>query len=104
VDDNEYAAWLTKAYKKEKFAKPRNALGFAKEIPAEEMESLMLANLAVTDDDLRQLALSRANSVKDYLTGPGKIDAARVFVLEPGAKFPSAPEKAPSARVDFSLR
>ncbi|HSP94570.1 MAG TPA: DUF748 domain-containing protein [Thermoanaerobaculia bacterium] len=104
VDEKEYEAWLTKAYKMEKFDKPRNALGFAKEIPAEEMESLMLANLAVTDDDLRQLALYRANAVKDYLTGPGNIDSARVFVLEPGAKPASPPEKAPSARVDFSLR
>jgi uncharacterized protein involved in outer membrane biogenesis len=104
VDEKEYAVWLKQAYKKEKFAKPRNVLGIAKDIPAEEMESLMLANLAVTDDDLRQLALSRANAVKDYLAGPGKIDAARVFVLEPGAKPAVPSEKGPSARVDFSLR
>ena len=104
VDPQEYGDWLKKAYKKEKFSKPRNFLGIAKDLPAEEMEKLMLANLAATDDDLRQLALARANAVKDYLTGAGKIDPARVFVLEPGSKLASPTEKAPAARVDFALR
>jgi uncharacterized protein involved in outer membrane biogenesis len=104
LGEKEYAAWLKKAYKKEKFPKPRNVLGVAKDLPVEEMENLMLANLPVTDDDLRQLAFSRANAVKDYLTGPGKIEAARVFVLEPGAKLAEPAGKARASRVDFSLR
>jgi hypothetical protein len=104
VGENEYEAWLKKAYKKEKFPKPRNVLGIAKDLPAQEMENLMLANLPVTDDDMRQLALSRANAVKDYLTGPGKIEVARVFVLEPGEKPAEPIEKARASRVDFSLR
>ncbi len=104
IDEKEYANWLEKAYKKEKFPKPRNALGFAKDLPPQEMENLMLANLPVTDDDLRQLALARANAVKDYLTGPGKIEAARVFVVEPGAKPAEPAGKALPSRVDFSLR
>ncbi len=102
VDEKEYATYLKKAYKKEKFKKP-GFLGIAKDIPAPEMESLMLANLTPTADDLRQLALARANAVKDYLTGPGKVEAARVFVIEPGSK-PSTPEgKASASRVDFAL-
>lgn len=104
VDEKEYDAWLEKAYKKESFSKPRNALGFAKSLPAAEMKELMLANLSATDDDLRQLALSRANAVKDYLTGAGKIEAARVFVLEPGQKPAEPTDKARASRVDFSLR
>ncbi len=104
IGEKEYATWLEKAYKKEKFPKPRNALGFAKDLPPQEMENLMLANLPVTDDDLRQLALSRANAMKDYLTGSGKIEAARVFVLEPGAKPAEPAGKALASRVDFSLR
>jgi outer membrane protein OmpA-like peptidoglycan-associated protein len=103
IDEEEYATYLKKAYKKEKFKKPGNFLGIAKDIPAPEMESLMLANLTPTTDDLRQLALARANAVKDYLTGPGKVEAARVFILEPGDK-PAAPEgKASASRVDFAL-
>jgi outer membrane protein OmpA-like peptidoglycan-associated protein len=104
IDEKEYATWLEKAYKKEKFPKPRSALGFAKDLPPQEMENLMLANLTVSDDDLRQLALARANAVKDYLTGPGKIDAARVFVLEPAAKPAEPGGKTNTSRVDFTLR
>ncbi len=104
VDPAEYPEYLKKAYKKEKFPKPKTALGFAKEIPAEEMEKLMLANETVGDADLRTLALARANAVKDYLTGPGKIDGGRIFVLEPSDK-PAAPkDKARASRVDFSLK
>jgi hypothetical protein len=107
VGEKEYETYLAKAYKKEKFPKPRNALGFSKSLPAPEMENLMLANIAVTDDDLRQLALARANAVKVYLTEVDKVDAARVFVLEPGAKAtaPGGPaDKARASRVDFSLK
>ena len=104
VDEKEYEGWLKKAYKKEKFPKPRTFLGVAKDLPAQEMENLMLANLPVTDDDLRQLAFSRANAVKDYLTGPGKVEAARVFVLEPGSKPAEPTGKARASRVDFSLK
>jgi hypothetical protein len=103
IDEKEYAAYLKKAYKKEKFKKPGNFLGMAKDVPAPEMESLMLENLAATADDLRQLALARANAVKDYLTGPGKVEGARVFILEPGDKPPATEGKASASRVDFTL-
>jgi hypothetical protein len=36
-------------------------------------------------------------------SGPGKVEAARVFILEPGDK-PAGPEgKASASRVDFAL-
>ncbi|HWC65984.1 MAG TPA: DUF748 domain-containing protein, partial [Thermoanaerobaculia bacterium] len=93
VDEKEYPTYLKKAYKREKFSKPRGFLGIPKDLPPPEMEKLMLANVAVTDDDLRQLAFARANAVKDYLVASGKVDASRVFVLEPGEKA-----AAPSAK------
>jgi hypothetical protein len=64
----------------------------------------MLANEPAGPDDLRQLALARAGAVKDYLTGPGTVDAARVFVLEPGAEPAAAKDKARPSGVDFSLK
>ena len=100
----ERETYLKKAYKKEKFPKPRTALGFAKDLPADEMEKLMFANEAVGDDDLRQLALARSNAVKDYLVGPAAADAARVFVLEPGAQAAAPKDKARASRVDFTLK
>jgi len=73
-------------------------------LPPGEMESLMLANIPVTNDDLRQLAFARANAVKDYLIGSGKVEVARVFVLEPGRTPPERKEGGRGSRVDFSLR
>ena len=104
VSNDEYPTYLEKAYKNEKFKKPSNFLGIAKDIPAPEMESLMLANLPVTDDDLRQLALARANAVKDYLTSSAHVDTARVFVLEPGVKPAEPTATARGSRVDFTLK
>ncbi len=104
VEAAERETYLRKAYRKEKFPKPRSALGIAKGLSAGEMEKLMLANEAVGGDDLRLLALARANAVKEYLTGPGTVDAARVFVLEPGVEPAAAKDKARPSRVDFSLK
>ncbi|HSB63855.1 MAG TPA: DUF748 domain-containing protein, partial [Thermoanaerobaculia bacterium] len=104
VEPAERETYLKRAYRKEKFPKPRAALGFAKDLPAGEMEKLMLSSEAVGDDDLRQLALARANAVKDYLTGPGGVEPARVFVLEPGREAAAPMGNARPSRVDFALK
>ncbi|MEP6767605.1 MAG: DUF748 domain-containing protein [Acidobacteriota bacterium] len=104
VDEKEYPTYLEKAYRKEKFQKPRNVLGIAKDIPAPEMESLMRENLKVTADDLRQLALARANAVKEDLTVRGGVDPSRIFIVEPGEKSAEPLAKARASRVDFALK
>ncbi len=104
VSAEERVAYLRKAYKKEKFPKPKTALGFAKDLPADEMEKLMLVSEPAGDDDLRQLALARSETVKAYLAGPGGVDPARVSVLEPGAQAAAPGDKARPGRVDFSLK
>ena len=64
VGKDEYAALLKAAYGEEKFPKPRNVIGLAKDLPVPEMENLMLTNAPVTDEDLRQLANRRAQVAK----------------------------------------
>jgi hypothetical protein len=44
VSPGEYPALLTRVYKDEKFPKPRNMIGLAKDLPVAEMEKLILAN------------------------------------------------------------
>jgi hypothetical protein len=104
VSEAEYLEYLKKAYKKEAFPKPRTALGFAKDLPAPEMEKLMLANVAVGRGDLRALALARANRVKTYLIGPAAVDPSRVLVHEPPDKPAPPKDKAPASRVDVALK
>ena len=102
VSKEEWPAYLEKAYRKERFPKPRTALGFVKEIPPDEMEKLMLVNLAVSPDDLRQLALARASVVKEHLLGAGKVAPDRVFLVEPAAAEPKPGESL--TRAVFVLR
>ena len=97
----EYPVYLQRAYKEAKFPKPRNFIGMQKELPVEEMEKLMLANQQVSDADVQQLALQRAQNTQNWLLNQGKVPAARVFLVEPKA---DAVDKGKASRVDFSLR
>lgn len=101
IAPEEYKTYLQRAYKEAKFPKPRNMVGMQKELPVEEMEKLMLANLPATEDDIRQLAKQRAENVQVWLTEQGKVPAGRVFLVPPKVE---ADEKAKASRVDFSLR
>jgi outer membrane protein OmpA-like peptidoglycan-associated protein len=100
----EYEKYLKKTYDDGKFTKPRNFLGIAKKIPAEEMEKLLLNSIEVTDSDLRQLAARRAQNVKELLLQSGNIDASRVFIVEPKTFSPEKKEKVKDSRVNFKLK
>ena len=104
VDAAEYPKFLSRAYKAEKFPKPRNIIGMAKELPVPEMEKLMLTHIQVTDDNLRQLAVERASRVRDRLVASGKVEPGRVFLVEPKTLPPERKEKLRDSRVDFRLR
>ncbi|SFG93179.1 protein of unknown function [Duganella sp. CF458] len=92
----EYAALLERAYKDEKFVKPRNALGFAKALPSEEMEKLMLANITLDQDDFITLGNRRAQVAKDWLVAQGQVAPERIFLV--------APKAGVAGRADFALR
>ncbi|MBL8452158.1 MAG: DUF748 domain-containing protein [Zoogloea sp.] len=100
----EYPALLGRVYGSEKFAKPRNMIGMAKELPVAEMEKLILASIQVGDDELRLLAQQRAQAVKSWLVEQGKVPAERVFLLAPRSGDDGKQPKARVSRVDFSLR
>jgi len=106
IDKSEYERYLKAAYGEESFAKPRNVIGLAKDLPVAEMESLMLKNARATDDDLRELANRRAQAVQNRLLATGQVSADRLSIV--GAKPLSAEDKektkAKLSRVDFSLK
>ncbi|MBW6502751.1 DUF748 domain-containing protein [bacterium] len=104
VEAAEYPKYLARAYKAEKFPKPRNFIGMAKDLPVPEMEKLMLTNIQVTDDDLRRLAMERASRVRDRLGGPGKVEPGRIFLVEPKTLPPERKEKLRDSRVDFRIQ
>ena len=104
VETAEYPKYLARAYKVEKFPKPRNIIGMAKDLPVPEMEKLMLTHIQVTDDNLRQLAVERASHVRDRLVASGKVEPERVFLVEPKTLPPEKKEKLRDSRVDFRIK
>lgn len=106
ISEAERVQLLEQVYDREKFPKPRNAIGLQKKLPPTEMEKLILANTAVTDDELRDLGLQRATRVKDALTAAG-IDQARLFILKPRLDPPAEQLKedgGKATRVQFVLK
>ncbi|MBA4417028.1 MAG: hypothetical protein C0392_03815 [Syntrophus sp. (in: bacteria)] len=104
IEQVEYERYLTMAYKVEKFEKPKNVIGFAKTLPAPEMEKLMYAQITVSDGDLRTLATQRTGRVKDAILASGKVTTDRLFVIEPKSLAPEKKDKAKDSRVDFRLK
>jgi uncharacterized protein DUF748 len=110
VDDvqiapEEYPRYLKAAYGEESFPKPRNVIGLAQDIPVPEMEKLMMQYSKIGEDEMRQLASQRAQTVRDALLA-GQIGAERLFVVtarpltaEERAKLKGRPN-----RVDFSMK
>lgn len=104
IEPNEYSSCLKKAYKAEAFPKPSNILGIAKSLPDEEMKKLIIEHISVTDDDLKSLAAARAQQVRDGLVETGKIDPARIFLLETDALKPEKIDKVGNSRASISMR
>jgi uncharacterized protein involved in outer membrane biogenesis len=104
IEPTEYQKYLKMAYKADKFPKPKNFIGMAKDIPGPEMEKLMLTHTEVKEGDLRALASQRAMKVKDLILKSGKVEAERVFILEPKSLAPEKKEKIKASRVDFKLK
>jgi Domain of Unknown Function (DUF748) len=63
----EYPALLKEVYKRADITKPRSVIGLAKDLPVDDMEKLLLADIKVNDDSMQALALQRGVAVKEYL-------------------------------------
>jgi len=98
----EYPKYLAAVYKKEKFPKPRNALGLVKELPPEEMEKLILTNTVIGVAELTTLAQERVVAVKNFLVTKGNIPAERVFQEHENIFKPSEKEAVANCRVELT--
>jgi hypothetical protein len=104
LDPKEYETYLRIVYKDAKFPKPRNAIGLQRDLPVPEMETLILTNTEITNDDLRDLALARSRAVESFLEKVAGLSPERVFLVtqKPGSAGEKA--KASAARVDMTIR
>ncbi|MEP7296228.1 MAG: DUF748 domain-containing protein [Burkholderiales bacterium] len=94
---------LTRLYKDTDIPnKPRNAVGFAKEIPPSEMEALLKTRTPVTDDAMRELALQRGLAVRDALIAKGLANE-RLFLAAPKLRVAAEDATAWTPRVQLTL-
>ncbi|MBS0451681.1 MAG: DUF748 domain-containing protein [Proteobacteria bacterium] len=79
VTDAEYPELITSVYKRADFSKPRNMVGLTRSLPIKEMEDLLIANMTVNEESIRNLAVQRGVVVRDYLLEQ-KLPAERLFL------------------------
>jgi hypothetical protein len=106
IEGSEYPQYLRQAYRQESFPKPRNAIGLLRNLPVVEMEKLMIQHATVNEEDLRELANQRAQTVRHALVTTGQVSADRLSTVpaKPLTSEEKAKIKGKPNRVDFSLR
>lgn len=104
LSPEERTRWLTVVYKNAKLKdKPKNLVGLTKTIPDAEMEQRLLAAMVISPQDLEHLANQRADTVRAYLTAPGKIAPNRVGLTASHLGTKDQQGEGSTARVQFSL-
>ena len=83
--------------------KPRNFIGIAKSVPAEQMEAMLRKAAPVGEEQLRQLADARAQAVYEKLQAQEGL-ADRVFIVAPQLDADGIKDEGLPSRVDFSLK
>ena len=103
LPEAEHTRLLTRLYKDTEIPdKPRNALGFAKEIPPAEMVALLKPRMPVSDDAMRELALQRGLAVRDALISKG-LTSDRLFLAAPTLRATAGDATPWTPRVQLSL-
>lgn len=97
-----YDKYLKKVYKAAKFQKPTDAIGLNKSLPPDEMKKLLIANMEVSDDDLKKLADARAASINNYLGA--KIDPSRITIAAPKLDATGIDDQGKPSRADLTLQ
>lgn len=100
---DERARLLKQLYKDTELPnKPRNVLGFAKDVSGPEMETLLKARAPVTEEAMRALALQRGIAVRDALMAKG-LPSERLFLAAPKLRVSGEEDASWTPRVQLSL-
>ncbi len=102
ISPAEYPLLLKEVYKRADMTKPRNLVGLAKDLPVSEMEALLLADVKVSSDAMRELAVQRGVAVKDYLAGKN-LPPERLFLGAAKAISDVKPEAKWTPRAELNL-
>ena len=102
VAESERLTWLTAAYKAADIQKPRNLVGLAKALPADEMTALLKAGAPVDARALRELADRRGDTVKAFLATQLPPERVMLTASRVDGELPRG-EKGPATRVQFAI-
>lgn len=102
LTSEEKEKYIEKVYDQAKFPKPRDEKGGEKKLDLEEKKKLLITHITVDENDLRSLALTRAEKTKAYILSLGKVEKERIFLLEPSAVKKEKTDQ--TGRVNFSLK
>lgn len=102
VTQAEYPTLLKAVYRRADFPKPRNLIGRLKDIPVEEMEALLIANLPANLESMHDLAVQRGVAVRDYLASQ-KLPLERLFLGAAKAE-PSEAKWRPRAELNLTTQ
>ncbi|MBC7444502.1 MAG: DUF748 domain-containing protein, partial [Polaromonas sp.] len=98
---SDYPALLKALYQQSGLVRPRNLTGLPTDPPVGELEKLLLAGIAAGSDELRELAVRRAQAVSDYLVSRD-LPPARLRLGVPQAAPPS-PQWTPHAELNLAM-
>ncbi|WP_323000228.1 DUF748 domain-containing protein [Castellaniella sp.] len=105
LTDADRAKYLEDVYDDTKIKnKPRNAIGFAKSLPPEQMQALLLAAAPVGKQALETLAENRAQAVYEQILSTAQDLTSRVFIVAPKIDASDTDDGGPATRVDFALQ
>lgn len=99
ISETERPALLKAVYGRSDIKKPRNMIGLAKDLPAAQMQAMLIDSIGVPDDAMRELALARGVAVRDYLASQ-QLPLERLFL---GAPKVGADDKDWTPRAQLSL-
>jgi len=102
LSPEEYSTYLKAVYAREKFPKPRNALGREIALPDAEMVKLILAHTKVEKDELEDLARERMEAVMALLVQKAKIPAERIFQKNDDIFKAPGKSETPKGRVELN--
>ncbi|MGB6242466.1 MAG: DUF748 domain-containing protein [Castellaniella sp.] len=105
LSDADRAKYLEDVYDDTKIKnKPRNAIGFAKSLPPEQMSALLLAAAPLNQQSLETLAEARAQAVYEQILTTAQDLTNRVFIVAPKTDASDTDDGGPATRVDFALQ
>lgn len=103
VAESERLTWLSAAYKAADIQKPRNLVGLAKALPADEMTARLRASAPVDARALRELADRRGDAVKAFLATQLPPERVMLTASRVDGELPRG-ETGPATRVQFAIR